>query len=522
MSEPMQDRASLQTMPAIAAHRWSDRQVRGVLEKLPAGAYMCDASGLITYYNERAVEIWGRAPMLNHPDDHFCGSFKLFSVDGRPILHERCWIALALADDQPYNGEEIVVERPDGHRLTVLAYSNPVHDEAGTLLGGVNLLFDVTDRKRSEEALREADRSKNDFVATLAHELRNPLAPVRNAAQILSLQGPRTAEVSWALEVIDRQMGQMTRLIDDLMDVSRITRNKLELRKRRIDLTEVVRSAVETSRPLLEAQRHELSIDLPRQPILLDADVTRLAQALSNLLNNAAKYTPPGGQVRIHVEHRDGEAVVVVSDTGVGIRRDMLPHVFEMFTQVRGSEGTSHGGLGIGLTLVRRLVEMHGGTVEAESAGPGQGSVFTLRLPALGEVGLELTEPVEQEEATATTKRILVVDDNRDSATSLGMLLQMVGNEVRTAYDGVEALEVAEELRPDVVLLDIGMPRIDGYEVARRIRRRPWGEDVVLVAITGWGQEDDRRQSQEAGIDHHLVKPVDPPALMKLLASIVK
>jgi len=319
------------------------------------------------------------------------------------------------------------------------------------------------------------------------------------------------------------------RLVDDLLDVSRITRGKIELRKERVELAAVVASAVETSRPLIEASGHELTVTLPPEPIPLDADLTRLAQVFSNLLNNAARYTEQGGHIWLTAELASGgrqppdEVVVKVRDTGLGIPADMLPKIFEMFTQVDRSLERSQGGLGIGLTLVKRLVEMHGGSVEARSDGPSQGSEFTVRLPvAVASASPQPQPPKGEGEKTADPagRRILVVDDNKDSADSLSMMLRITGMEVRTAYDGLEAVAAAAAFNPDVVFLDIGLPKLNGYEAARRIREQPWGKDMVLVAVTGWGQEVDRRRSQEAGFNAHMVKPVDPAALQQMLAAL--
>jgi CheY-like chemotaxis protein/anti-sigma regulatory factor (Ser/Thr protein kinase) len=311
----------------------------------------------------------------------------------------------------------------------------------------------------------------------------------------------------------------MVRLIDDLLDVSRITRGAVDLRKSRVELAAVVESAIETSRPLIEEMGHKLDVNIPKQPIVLEADPTRMAQVISNLLNNAAKYTPRGGCVGLSAERIDGMAVISVKDSGIGIPADMLEPIFDMFTQVDGSLERSHGGLGIGLTLVKRLVEMHGGTVEARSSGPNQGSEFIVRLPAV--VGL-LNEPPRsdgQGTARAEKRRILVVDDNENAAKVLGMLLTALGNDVRTAFDGFTAIELAESFLPEIILLDIGMPKLNGYETARRIREQPWGKSIVLAALTGWGQEEDKRRTRESGFDHHFVKPVEPAILQKLLAE---
>jgi len=368
--------------------------------------------------------------------------------------------------------------------------------------------------------LSEVDRRKDEFLATLAHELRNPLAPIRNGLQLMKLAGGQAATVERARSMMERQLTQMVRLVDDLMDVSRISRGKLELRKERVPLAAVLNSAVETSRPLIEQMGHELTVTLPKQPLMVDADMTRLAQVFLNLLNNAAKYGDRGGHIQLNVERQGSDVVVTVKDTGIGIAADQLPRVFEMFTQVDRSLEKSHGGLGIGLTLAKRLVEMHGGTVEARSEGPGKGSEFIVRLPVVVEASRPQESGHEEEQLARSSLRILIVDDNRDGADSLAMMLRIMGNDTRTAYDGQEGADMAGEYRPDVLLLDIGLPRLNGYEACRRIREQSWGKGIVLIAVTGWGQDDDRRRSHEAGFDHHMVKPVDPQALMKMLAGL--
>jgi CheY-like chemotaxis protein/two-component sensor histidine kinase len=369
--------------------------------------------------------------------------------------------------------------------------------------------------------LQIADRSKNEFLAILAHELRNPLAPIRTAVQILNREGTLAPESQWALSAIERQVRQMARLIDDLVDVARMSTNRFELRKERVDLAVVLRLAVETSGSLLRAGGQEFTTVVPEDAIHLDADPMRLAQAVSNCLNNAAKFTDRGGHIWLTAERVGGDAVITVRDTGVGISRAMLPHVFEMFTQGEQTRARTFGGLGIGLTLVKRLVEMHGGTVAAESTGLGMGSMFVIRLPAV----LDSSQcPQPQAEGPAymspPSLRILIVDDNRDAADSLAMLLRTTGNDIRTAYDGLEAVQVASEFRPEVVLLDIGLPKIDGHEVAQRIRKEPWGRQMCLIAVTGWSDETDRARSRAAGFDHHLVKPLDTGHLAQLLTSV--
>ncbi len=385
----------------------------------------------------------------------------------------------------------------------------------------VGIGLDITDRKRYEEALKDADRRKDNFLATLAHELRNPLAPLRNGLEVMRVASGNAEAVEQARRMMERQLAQMVRLIDDLLDVSRITRGKIALRRERVELAKVVQQAVETSRPLVEAAGHDLRIGLPPHPIFVDADPTRLAQVFANLLTNAAKYTDRGGHIWLTAERREGEVVVAVKDSGIGIAAEHLPRLFEMFSQVGPALERTQGGLGIGLSLVKGLVEMHGGTVEARSAGQGKGSEFTIRLPAPDEVrGGAEPQPAGGEQAGARPRRrILVADDNRDAADSLVVILRLAGHEVHAAHDGQEAVEAAGWFRPDVALLDIGMPKMSGLEVAHRIREEPWGKGVVLVAITGWGQDEDKRRAFAAGFSAHLTKPVDPQRLRDLLAE---
>lgn len=393
--------------------------------------------------------------------------------------------------------------------------------EASILLA----IEDITERKRADDRLRqyaadlaESDHHKTEFLAMLAHELRNPLAPIRNAVQILQ----RTSGDEQALDsaaMIERQVGQLVRLVDDLLDVSRISRGKIELRKAHIELASVVHDAVNAARPQCESLKLRLSVTLPPQGIYLDADPARLVQVLGNLLNNACKFTKEGGHIGLTV-HREGEQVVVrVRDSGIGIPTEQLPRIFDMFMQGDTSLERSVSGLGIGLTMVKKLVELHGGAVEVHSAGVDLGSEFIVRLPVLDRPGPS-PEPSGREPTPATPRRILVVDDNDDAAASLAELLELAGNETHVASDGLEAVEAAERLKPDLVLLDIGLPKLNGYEACRRIREQPWGKRMTLVALTGWGQEEDRQRSKEAGFDNHLVKPLDYDALMRVLASL--
>jgi PAS domain S-box-containing protein len=388
----------------------------------------------------------------------------------------------------------------------------------------VAVLFnDITAQRQSQEALKAADRRKDEFLATLAHELRNPLAPIRNAVQILQTKGPPIPELQWARGVIDRQVLVMARLLEDLLDVSRISRQRLELRTELLDIKSVVDAALETSRPVIDDAGHELTVSVPTAPLRLMGDPVRLEQVLSNLLNNAAKYTEGSGRIALTVAQDGKNIVISVKDNGIGIDEAMLPDLFRIFSQQQGTHGRTQEGLGIGLSLVKGLVELHGGSVSARSGGPGQGSEFIVRLPQAAETPDDAAEPPESDEPPETSARyrILIADDNRDGADSLAMLLQVMGHEVETAYAGDQAVEIAEKMRPDVILLDIGMPRLNGYEACRRIRTQPWGREVVLIALTGWGQEEDRRRTREASFDLHLVKPVDGADLIKILASVL-
>ncbi len=373
--------------------------------------------------------------------------------------------------------------------------------------------------RRRLRDLEEAQRQTNEFLATLAHELRNPLAPIRSAVSLMQMGGLSDSMREWYGTVIDRQVTHLTRLVEDLLDVSRITSGKIVLQKEPLDLAPVVESAVDSCRPLIEARKHALEIQLPAEPLRIEGDPTRLSQILVNLLNNAAKYTPEGGTILLSADREGRQVAIRVRDTGLGIPAELLPRIFDLFTQGDRSPERVEGGLGIGLALVRRLVEMHGGSVEAYSAGLGCGSELAVRLPLLD---LPREVPPGSDAAPlqhAGPRRVLVIDDNRDAAEIMTVLLELWGHEVRIAYDGPDALGVAAEFRPDAALLDIGLPGMSGFEVAQRLRELPGWDRVMLVAVTGYGQDEDRRRSREAGFDHHLTKPVEPARLQDLLAS---
>jgi two-component system CheB/CheR fusion protein len=377
--------------------------------------------------------------------------------------------------------------------------------------------------KKMAEDLAEADRRKDEFLAMLGHELRNPLTPILNCLHVMRRYQPGGSEFEANRRILERQVRHMGRLVDDLLDISRITRGKIQLRVEPVELAGVVERAVAATRPLVEGRRHDLRVALPAEPVWLEADPTRLEQVLANLLNNATKYTEPGGRIELTAAREGREVVLRVRDNGIGITPDLLPRVFELFMQADRSLDRAQGGLGIGLTLVHRLVELHGGRVEAHSAGPGRGSEFIVRLPLPAGSASPQTPadeaPPEPASPGRRSTRVLVVDDNRDSAESLAMMFGLDGHEVHLAYDGPAAVEAALAYRPEVIFLDIGLPGLDGYEVARRLRGMPELAGVLLVAMTGYGQEEDRRRCRDAGFDLHLVKPVDPVTLRELLAS---
>ncbi|MBC7855010.1 MAG: response regulator [Pirellulaceae bacterium] len=685
------------SLPSPSQPEKSESEFRRLLEQLPAGAYTCDAAGLITYFNQQAAEAWGRAPKLNDPEDRFCGSFKLFSAQGNPLKHDECWMALALRENKGFHRQEVIVERPDGSRLTVLVHINPLHDESGKLLGAVNVMVDISDRKRAEEdlatltsgyaaqiadldrlhqlsmrlsnslrlrpildetlkmavavenadfgllslcdaegqnlelgasigfeeeflkkveripagsgscgtcfaerrrvivedvetdpllepyrdearqagfrsvhstplitrtgkilgvlstfcrqprrpteremhlidlgarqavdfienaslyaKLEESDRRKDEFLATLAHELRNPLAPIRNSLHIMRLTGD-SSHSDGVQEMMERQVEHLVRLVDDLMEISRITRGKIELRRESVELSSVVRAALESSMTHIDAAGHQLSVSLPAERLMLNGDAVRLAQVFSNLLNNAAKYTDHGGQIWLTARRDREEVIITVKDTGVGIPAEKLPRVFDLFAQVERNR--PQGGLGIGLSLVKRLVTMHGGQVEARSGGRGFGSEFTVRLPLLPVEPASVVHSKGTPYASAPAippRRILIVDDNKDAADTLGMLLRALGMKIQVVYSADAALLALEAFRPAVILTDLGMPGMDGYQLARRIRQDAGFHDVKLIALTGWGQPEDRHRSMAAGFDHHLVKPVQFDALQSLLLA---
>jgi PAS domain S-box-containing protein len=511
----------------VAALRASEERFRLLVDGTRDYAlFVLDPSGRVASWNPgaqrikqyRAEEIVGQ---------HFSRFYIAEDIEaGKPEK------ALRAAEAEGRYEEEGWRLRKDGSRFWANVIITALRDDGGRLRGFSKILRDMTERKAAQvllqqqaEALREADRRKDEFLAMLAHELRNPLAPIRTGLDRLRLQVPQGSPLHPVLDVVERQVAQLTRLVGDLLDVSRITRGQTTLQKERVDLHAVIAQAVETARPLLDARRHDLAYTPSPEPLLLEADPGRLAQAISNLLSNAAKYTDQGGRIWLAAERDQGEAVVRVRDNGIGIEPGMLPRVFDLFTQGHPARGRSQGGLGVGLAVAKRLVEMHGGSVAAHSAGVGRGSEFVIRLPLSGESGGAATEGVRAGAGTPTgqaaSRRILVVDDLVEVAEDMAALLrEALGHDVRTAHDGPTALRAAAEFRPELVLLDLGLPGMSGYDVARRLRGLPGLGDVALVALTGWGQEDDRRKTREAGFNHHLVKPVGLKELQPLLAGL--
>jgi signal transduction histidine kinase len=372
--------------------------------------------------------------------------------------------------------------------------------------------FHLMRAKRAEQVLKLADRRKNEFIATLAHELRNPLAPIRNGLELLRLAPADNATIARTRDMMERQLNQMVRLVDDLLDISRISNDKLELYKEKVELSSIIHQAVESVRPMIDAAHQEFVIELPAEPVSLDADFARLAQVFANLLTNASKFTQPKGHIWLKVTRDDETVMILVKDDGIGIPLEHQGQVFEMFSQIEQPIERSQKGLGIGLTLAQRIVEMHDGAVNVKSNGLGSGCEFTVRLPILDEIVVSTTISANKDVSNTKCLRILVVDDNQDAARSLSMVLKLTGHEVETVYDGQEALEAAAKLKPDVVLLDIGLPKVNGYEACRQIREQEWGRQMKIIAVTGWGQEEDRHKTKDAGFDSHLVKPVEPAA----------
>jgi PAS domain S-box-containing protein len=488
----------------------SEQRFRTIADSAPVLMWLNDETGA-AFVNRAYLDFIGATTQADlrgydwakyvHPDDRA----------GYLDAWRRCAQEGALFD------QEFRFRRHDGTYRWMRSVAVPRVADEGRALGYTGCTFDVHDARMLTDALHEADQRKDEFLATLAHELRNPLAPIRNAVHLMALDDDAQRRPA-LLEMLERQVNHMVRLVDDLMDVSRVSRGTIELQRERLDLGALLRTAVETSKPLLERARHRLDLSLPAQPLFVDGDAVRLAQVFANLLNNAAKYTEDGGHIQISARREGAEAVVSVRDNGIGFAPDQMPRLFEMFSQIERGTARAKDGLGIGLALAKRLVLMHAGTVGAESEGPGQGSCFTVRLPLAAQAAGDAEAPARADAPQdLAQQRLLVVDDNRDAADSLALVLETLGAQVEVAYDGAAALDAFDRFGPRAVLLDLGMPGMNGLEVARRLRERANGHAAMIVALTGWGQDEDRARTRAAGFDHHFVKPVDVTSLQALL-----
>ena len=492
---------------------------RTTLTSIGDAVVVTDAHGRITLMNPvaEALTRWG-AEAIGQPLETV---FRIVNETTRDTVENPVSKVIRVGAIVGLANHTVLIAKDDAE-LPIDDSGAPIRDPRGRIVGVVLVFRDITGRRGTERALEDADRRKDEFLAMLAHELRNPLAPIRNAAHTLALLGTGDDRVRWVSGVIERQVGLMTRLVDDLLDVSRIISGKITLQRSPISVREILTQAVEAARPPADGRGQALEVDVPEDAGRVDGDPVRLAQAVGNLLDNAIKYTDDGGRIRLHARVEADEVVIVVEDSGVGIEPELLPHVFDLFIQADRSLERKQGGLGLGLTLVRRLVEMHGGRVEATSAGQGRGSAFTIRLPRLdveATAPLAVATPGAPDRPEGPARRILVVDDHQDSTDSLALFLRLRGHEVHTAHDGPSALEAIERYRPDVVFLDLGLPGMSGYDVARRVRAMDDLGPLRLVALTGYGTDGDRQKTRDAGFDVHLAKPVDPRALDELLAG---
>jgi PAS domain S-box-containing protein len=473
--------------------------------------------GIITSWNQGAERLFG------YPESEVVGRSIMILIPPERQDEERMILDRLRRGERIQHFETVRVTR-DGQPIHVSLSVSPVRDGTGRIIGASKIARDITERRRIEDALREQDRRKDDFLALLAHELRNPLAPLRNGLQMMRLAERDPDVAAQARAMMERQLGHMVRLIDDLLDISRINRNKMELRRSRVLLADALHSAVETARPMITAAGHSLAVRIPDEPIYLDADLTRLSQVFGNLLSNSAKYTARGGHIELGAECECDKVVVSIRDDGIGIPASEMQNIFQMFSQVDRSIERTAGGLGIGLELVKGLVEMHGGTVKAHSAGVGKGSTFTVSLPIIltpPEPSVDET-PTADRPANGAIRRVLVVDDSEDGARSMARVLKLRGHDVRLAYDGQSAVDAASEFRPDLILMDVGMPGLNGYEATRQIREQAWARSTIVIALTGWGQEADRQLSREAGCDAHLVKPVSLVDLEQLVSDLAE
>lgn len=524
-----EERRRAEALAAEAERRWREAEegrsiLEALMEHIPEGITIADAPDVrIRKVSNYGRQMAGRSreALEGIPVERHVACWGLLRSDGiTSPSGEELPLTRAVKQGEVVTEEEWVLQRPDGGKVPLLCNAGPIRDKEGRITGGVIAWRDITERKRVEEALKQADRRKNEFLATLGHELRNPLAPIRMAVQILRLhQDQLDHRLCQTVDLIDRQAQHMTRLVDDLLDVARIVRGRIQLQKETVELSDVIARAVETIKPLMDTADHQFILTLPEQPIRLKADSVRLAQVISNLLHNAVKYTQPGGKIELIAEGQGEEAIIRVRDNGVGIAAEMLPRIFDMFAQADHSPNYAPAGLGLGLTLTQRLVKMHRGSIQAMSEGRGRGSEFIVRLPKLAEAEQEAAPSADKVLPEARARRVLVVDDNADVAASLTMLLEMMGHKVRSAHAGAEALEIVPAFAPDLALIDIGLPGMSGHEVARRLRVDYPPGKLKLIAMTGFGRDEDRLRSEQAGFDHHLLKPVEIEMLETLLRS---
>ncbi len=509
--------------PASHELAQTEERMRSVVDHVIDGIITIDEYGMVESFNPAAEKLFGyqRAEVIGRNVKVLMPEPYHSEHDGYLTNYRDTGQAKIIGI-----GREVLGRRKDGSTFPMDLAVSEFHSGSHVLFTGI--VRDITDRKRLEQESRqrlnelaEADRQKNEFLAMLGHELRNPLAPMRNALHLMKMPGANSELVSQARDVLERQLQYLVRMVDDLLDVSRIIRGQIELRTEAVDVAVAIARAIETAQPTIDAQGHELSVSVPDQPIWVEADLIRLAQIIANLLTNAAKYTDKAGHISVCAAREDGEVVLRVRDTGLGIAPELQSRIFELFVQSDRSLDRAQSGLGIGLTLVKRLVEMHGGSVAVASMGTGQGSEFTVRLPALPEPRGHQERSVTSVRARgsdALGKRVLIADDNIDACESIAMILRLYGYDVRCVYDGPSVLQTVGSYRPDVVILDIGLPGMSGYEVARQLRELPEFKRTPLVAVTGYGQEDDRRRSREAGFDYHLTKPTDPDVLQAIVA----
>ncbi len=505
-----------QEQPDPALSNNPEEQYRLLTENVKDFAiFLIDVDGKIATWNTGAERITGYA------DNEAIGKPFALLFQPQDIVNREPEKELSIAAEKGRSEDERWHVRKNGTQFWAMGVVTPLWNDGGKLRGYAKIMRDITDRKRAETELADANRRKDEFLAMLAHELRNPLAPILNGVQILRLEKATSSSGQEAIAMIARQAKHLVRLVDDLLDVSRIKTGKVSLRKQRVEFHTIVDQAVETARPLLDSRKHKFSLSVPKESMWLEADPARLTQVLANLLNNAAKYTEPGGQIQLLAEREGSDMVLRLRDSGIGILPEMLPRIFESYVQADRSIDRAQGGLGIGLTLAKTLVEMHGGKIDAHSEGVGKGSEFIVRLPVVPEVQPLKPEGLEKRQESITPAlRLLIVDDNADTVESLAMLMRLYGHDAMTCFSGPEGLKLALSVERDVILLDIGLPGIDGLEVARRIRTQT--TKLVLIAMTGYGQPEDREKSKEAGFDYHLTKPVDPEKLQQLLARIAQ